>query len=120
MIIVVGGYDEKSLAALMKATAEYSGFTIACSTVPDNEPTQTNHLLMDDTFESYTLRPTVRDFEMYVDESLNASSLRRLKELMFVPQKLQLKPIYNRKPLNRNIRNNLPQRIRLNENKEIC
>lgn len=52
------------------------------------------------------------------EKSLTELSLERLRELMFVPRKIQLKPIYNRKPLNRLIRNNLPQRIRLNENAE--
>ena len=51
-------------------------------------------------------------------ELIHEDALRKFKGLCFIPRKLQLQPIYNRKPLNTSIRNNLPQRIRVNEQAE--
>ena len=70
----------------------------------------------------FTLTPTFtismldRDLSYAVDESLNASSLRRLKELMFIPTEIKLKKSFNNHKKHRiQARNQLKQRIRVNE-----
>jgi len=56
-----------------------------------------------------------REIEIKFTETKTQRSLRLLKERMFVNPKIKLKKNFNVKTHNLKIRNQLPQRIRLNE-----
>ena len=117
VIIVCAGHG-KLAHAIATSACDLGIFTATIANDFDFELRKLDRISRQTAFTITELSDNLQDLHYIIDESLNALSLKKLRELMFIPVKVQINRSFNPKNHNLTIRNQLPQRIRINEKAE--